>query len=117
MFPNAAIDNRQGPPMRVRRRIQVVILFALGIVPWFPAKAFAEGTQCPNGHLVQSGDPQAVVLLKCGTPDSRASRVERRGSRGWVTVDEWFYLGSASRFHRMLVFENSILVRATEVSR
>jgi hypothetical protein len=103
--------------MSVPRRMQVPVFgFVLAMSLSLPSQAFAEGTQCPNGHLVQSGDPQPVVQLKCGNPDSKNSRVERRGPR-WVTVDEWFYQGTASRFHRVLVFENGILVRAMEVSR
>lgn len=80
----------------------------------------ASAMRCGN-QLVLIGDRFHDVLNKCGEPDAREERPERRYFRVFreggffevlqeVTVEEWTYNLGPSMFIRILRFENGRLV-------
>jgi hypothetical protein len=83
------------------------------------ARAADDGLPCGR-RLVTLGDPQAVVLDRCGEPASRTTRLETRFLRGRpyvVTVDDWTYRLGGRRFARRALFENGRLVSVEALSR
>lgn len=84
----------------------------------------AEALAFRCGHqLVQVGDYKWEVLERCGFPDWRDQRIAVRGSRlrhpfgaleenryDEVVIDEWLYNFGPTKFKRLLVFENGVLI-------
>ncbi len=84
-----------------------------------PASAADDGLRC-GSRLVSLGDPQILVLDRCGEPASRFSRMETRmrfGRAYYVNVDEWIYRFGSRDFARRALFEGGRLVSVEAVSR
>jgi len=99
-----------------------VAIAALAVLlPLAPGQARAadDGLKC-GSRLVSLGDPQLVVLERCGEPASRLSRTETRmrfGRPYYVTVDEWLYRFGSRDFARRALFENGRLVSVEALPR
>jgi hypothetical protein len=89
-----------------------------------PAAAYADSLRC-GSNLATEGSTQAEVLVKCGDPMTRTSRVEtlsdetktkdKSGSTSQVrtvtrTIDEWVYNFGSSEFMRLVTFVDGRLV-------
>ena len=83
------------------------------------------GFRCESGQLVSLGDDMLAVADACGAPDAANQRLERRSIVRWltgttgpvrkersvaVTIDEWIYDRGATRFRRVVQFENGRVV-------
>jgi hypothetical protein len=83
------------------------------------AHAGNDGLACGR-RLVSLGDPAALVLDRCGTPDLRSTRTEARFLHGrtyYVAVDEWIYRRGPREFTRVALFENGRLVAIDAIPR
>jgi hypothetical protein len=92
-------------------------LATVGFAP--KARAADDGLSCGR-RLVTLGDPQALVVERCGEPETRTTRQEVRIVRGrpvYVTVDDWTYRLGGRRFVRRALFENGRLVSVEALSR
>ncbi len=72
-----------------------------------------DGMQCGT-RLVELGETKASVLVKCGEPAIKDSRIEERrarGGAGFVSIDEWTYNLGSGTFLRILTFENGRLTK------
>ncbi len=69
------------------------------------------GMSC-TGNLVQLGESQASVLMKCNAPWMKTSRTEKRKWNGtvvYITVDVWTYSQGKGSFLRVLTFRDGTL--------
>jgi hypothetical protein len=112
-------------------RIHLLILFCFAVFPL----AYAEGESFRCGtRIVSTGDRTFEVLVRCGEPDYRTVRYEKRIKRDFfrdlfphrdrereayrepflveefVEIEEWIYNPGPTKFIRYLTFENGILV-------
>ena len=104
---------------RLLSSVAITTFSALATLAPLPARAADDGLKC-GSRLVSLGDPQLVVLDRCGEPASRLSRTETRmrfGRPYYVTVDEWLYRFGSRDFARRALFENGRLVSVEALPR
>lgn len=104
---------------RLRSAAAMTALAALTTLTSVAARAADDGLKC-GSRLVSLGDPQLVVLDRCGEPASRMTRTETRMRLGrpyYVTVDEWLYRFGSRDFARRALFENGRLVSVEALPR
>jgi Protein of unknown function (DUF2845) len=91
---------------------------------FLPTRGEAASLRC-GSDLISDGASKADVLLKCGEPMLKETRIEYEGVKQKYkspdvdttaervvqkTIDEWTYNFGAQRFIQVVVFENGKLV-------
>ncbi len=88
---------------------RIILPLLLGGALTFQGTGAAAAMMRCHGRIVSTGDPQALVLARCGPPAYRQILSGGAGSRA-ILVEEWTYFQGPNRFIKTLRFVGGQLV-------